>query len=996
MTSHLPLVIAILVFATVAAPISAARGAETIAADIAIYGGTSGGVVAAVQAARLGKRAVILEPGKHLGGMTSGGLSAVDIGDPRTVGGLTREYFTRLAGQYGQKLPWDGMSQHAGPRGTGGAFVIEPHAAEELFDTFVSEAGGNVRVLRGARLASMKKDQARIVAAGLEDGRTVRASMWIDASYEGDLLAAAGVTTIVGREANALYGETLNGWRISLPPLTTFGPIGPNGRQKDGRGAWMRTIALDPFVIPGKPASGLLPLVSPNPMGTPGAAAPGVQAYCYRLCMTDDPANRLAVAPPENYEPRRYELHARYIAACRAAGDPLDMRWFCMPLALPHRKFDFNTAWLGANSPGLGWGWAEAGYADREKLAKAHENHQRGLLRFLATDPRVPQNVRDEFARFGLPKDEFKDTGGWPHQLYIREARRMVSDFVMTEHHAYGRQIAPQPVALASYGVDGHEAQRIEHGGILVDEGKLMGHKPIPGPYPIGYPALVPRAAECENVYSIFALSASHVCFASTRMEPVLMMLGQCAATAAALALDDSVSVQRVDYAKLRARLTADGQILGWPLAAPAGTAPPLPLAETIDLQGQNVALASPPRGLVVREKIGLVTVAALDGQVVYRARRGRLFETRAVKTPGGDFLLMFPEGEHYGASKGNKVNDLMAVRSGDGGKTWGTPTVAFEIPYNQHGFVPLTPRGTRRLYAFGTQPIAGKWSHEKGQQENAPIGFRHSDDDGRTWSDVTLIEPANDHDFKGMSVMRMTETDAGTWLIGAHVADWSDQPLTTRQYLLRSEDRGATWTLLPGKRPNGWFAPDFNRMDEGRPINLGGGKVFALFRTATGRLWSARSADDGKTWSAPAPTPLVHPDAPPMLFRLPDKRLIAFHHNRHAVTQYTGLTGNMPGMRDRSELWFSISADGGETWGEPRFFLANAAAANLTQAFYNYQCSYMDAFLDGNTLHCFLPHRWQQALHLRVNVADLAAMPTRVDLGLGEAAPTAQAKERQ
>lgn len=959
------------------------RAAET--ADVCVYGGTSGGVVAAVQAARMGKTAILLEPGRHFGGMTSGGLSAVDIGDPRTVGGLTRAYFTRLASRYGKKLPWD-RTVSGVP--TGGAFTVEPHAAEELFEAMVKDAGAGVRVLRDARLRTVKKAGARITTVVLADGRTAAAKMFIDASYEGDLLAAAGVSTVVGREANAMYGETLNGWRISQPPLKAFGPIGANGRDRSGRGAWMRTIALDPHVEPGKPESGLLPLISPRKMGTPGAAAPGVQAYCYRLCLTDDPSNRLPIAPPMGYAPKRYELLARYIAACQAASDPIDMRWFCMPLPLPNRKYDFNTAWIGANLPGAGWGWAEATWSKRTAIAREHEDYQRGLLHFLTTDPRVPANVRAEFARFGLPKDEFKDTGGWPHQLYIREARRMVSAFVMTEHHAYGRKVAAQPVALASYGVDAHEAQRIAHGGIVVDEGKLMGHGHLPGPYPIGYGAIVPRAEECDNLFATFCISASHVCFASTRMEPVLMMLSQSAATAACLAIDASVPVQKVDYPGLRRRLVADGQVLQAPAKKPAAT--PLPvLAARVTVNGLPIDLTAPPAGLAVRKHLTLLTAAAVDGQVVHRARRGRLFETRATVTPDGDFLLMFPEGEHYGGSAGRKCNDLLAVRSTDGGKTWGKPTVAFDIPYNQHGFIPLIPRGSKRLYAFGTQPIPEKMSRASGQQENAPIGYRHSDDDGKTWSEVTLIEPVNDPGFRGMAVMRMTETDRGTWILGAHAADWSVKPLTTRQYLLRSEDQGKTWTVLPDRRPNGWFAEGFGRMDEGRPLALGGDRVLALFRTPTGRLWSARSDDDGRTWTKPAATPLVHPDAPPMLFLLSDgKTLAAFHHNRHARVRYEGLSGNIEGMKDRGELWLSLSRDQGRTWSEPRFVLANAAEPTLSQGWYNFQCSYLDAFSHGGVLHLFVPHRWQQALHLRLAEADLPRLPTRADLAAGSGTP--------
>ena len=407
-------------------------------------------------------------------------------------------------------------------------------------------------------------------------------------------------------------------------------------------------------------------------------------------------------------------------------------------------------------------------------------------------------------------------------------------------------------------------------------------------------------------------------------------------------------------------------------------------LAETVGIQGMDVALASPPKGFRVLEDVGILAHENIRGQVVHRTAAPRIgiYETKATLTPGGDLLLMFPLGKHYGSSKGEKVNDLLACRSSDKGRTWTGPTVAFNIDYNQHGFVPLIPRGSKRIYAFGTQPIPGKWTWEKGLHENAPIGFRWSDDDGHTWSGVTLIEPANDPGFTGMSVMRMCETDAGAWIIGSHEGDWSKKPLQTRQYLLRSEDKGRTWTVLPRPRPNGWFVEGFGRMDEGRPINLGGGRVLALFRTPEGHLWTSRSEDDGKTWTDPKPTPLVHPDAPPMLFRHPDgKTLLAFHHNRHSQSRYEGLTAKMEGQKDRSELWVATSADEGRTWSEPRFLLVNALAPTLESAWRNYQCSYIDLVADGDDLHIFMPHRWRQAVHLTLKAGDLEKLPTKAEL---------------
>ena len=413
------------------------------------------------------------------------------------------------------------------------------------------------------------------------------------------------------------------------------------------------------------------------------------------------------------------------------------------------------------------------------------------------------------------------------------------------------------------------------------------------------------------------------------------------------------------------------------------GTA--MPIQKRITMGPVTIDPAAPPKGTVLRRDLGLLAVEQLDGKLLHEADK-HLYETRACITPGGDYLLIFPEGSHYGGSKGKKVNDMMAMRSPDRGRTWSAPRVAFDIDYNQHGFVPLIPKGGKRIYAFGTQPIPSKYTWEKGLHENCPIGYRWSDDDGRTWSKVALIEPANDPDFRGMSVMRMCATDAGTWIIGSHEGDWSVKPLRTRQYLLRSEDRGKTWTVLPDKRPNGWFAPSRDRMDEGRPISLGRGEVFALFRTPTGFLWSSRSTDDGKTWAKPAPTPLVHPDAPPMLFALSDgKTLAAFHHNHFADHKYAGLGGKLETHGPRQALWVALSADGGRTWSEPRFVLVNALAEDKQQnAWVNYQCSYMDAFTDGGRLHLFMPHRWKRALYLTLAEADLDKLPTEADLAGG------------
>ncbi len=537
---------------------------ETSEADIVVYGGTSGGVSAAVQAARMGKRVILMEPGKHLGGMTSGGLSAVDIGDPRSVGGIAREYFTRLVASYGKELNFGEAFNSKGKGGpaTGGAYSIEPHVAEHVFDDMAAEAG--VIVLRDARLKSVKKSGAQITALLTEDGRVVKAKVFIDTTYEGDLMAAAGVSYTLTREANAKYDEIYNGihYNKKFLPRSSFDQPGANGRLPGGHGAWDRDFPLDPYVIEGDSSSGLLPLINKGEPGVPGEAAPGVQAYCFRLCLTTNPDNFIAIAAPSNYDASRYELVARFIEACIANGDDMDLRWFSKHDELPNDKWDFNTATFGGNLPGLSWAWPEASYDERAELSKELENYHRGLFHFLRTDPRVPAKVKQDLERFGLPMDEFVETGGWPHQIYIREGRRMVSDLVLTEHHTHGREIAPKSIGLGSYGTDAHEIRRIVKDGVVVREGKIAGGRGGFGPYQIGYDAIVPKREECDNLLVTFALSASHAAFASIRMEPPFMVTSQSAATAASLALDLGTPVQKVDYLTLKEELIKSGQVL--------------------------------------------------------------------------------------------------------------------------------------------------------------------------------------------------------------------------------------------------------------------------------------------------------------------------------------------------------------------------------------------------------------------------------------------------
>jgi hypothetical protein len=513
-----------------------ARGAgpRVVEADVCIYGGTSGGVVAAVQVARLGKRAVVAEPGEHLGGMSAGGLGWTDFGG-RTgkaeIGGLAREFYRRVGRHYGKDEE----------------YTLEPHVAERVFGEWVEEA--RVPVAFKQRLAAVTKSGRRIAEIAMEDGTVYRAAIFLDATYEGDLMARAGVSFIVGREANAQYGETLNGRQL------------PASDPRAGK----FEVPIDPYVVPGDPASGRLSLLlQPGELGEPGTADHLVQSYNHRVCLTDRDANKIPLEAPAGYDPADYELLARWIEARVAAGETLRLSSFCKYDPLPNGKFDFNNRWpISTDYIGGSSAYPEAGWAERDVITRRHEGYLRGFFHFLATSPRVPAGIRAEMRAFGLCKDEFVATGGWPHQLYVREARRMISDFVMTQHHCQGRAVAPDSVGLAAYGIDIHAVRRIVHQGRPVNEGSRGGA--VPRPYPIAYTSIVPKASECENLFVTFGLSASHVGFASIRMEPVFMVLSQSAATAACLAIDDRVNVQRVDYPRLRARLLADGQVLAWP-----------------------------------------------------------------------------------------------------------------------------------------------------------------------------------------------------------------------------------------------------------------------------------------------------------------------------------------------------------------------------------------------------------------------------------------------
>jgi hypothetical protein len=536
--------------------ISPCAGGEAVEAELCIYGGTPAGIMAAVQAARMGRWAVLVEPGLHLGGLTSGGLGATDIGNKAAIGGLSREFYGRVAQHYAKDSAWrfETRADYFARKSSGQAqasdlaiadatmWTFEPHVAEDLFWQMLNEA--RVPVYLGQPLASVLQENGRLVELVFEGGRRIRAGMFIDATYEGDLLAKAGVSYTIGREANTTYGETLNGVRAETPKHQF-------------------TVPVDPYVKPGDPTSGLLPFIQPGDGGTPGAGDQRLQAYNYRLCFTTNAANRLPVTKPRDYDPGDFELLARYLEALVAAGKKPTLSQFWNPIWMPNHKTDINNnGGFSTDFIGMNWDYPEAAPGARARIAKAHEDYLRGFITFLATSPRVPANIRTEIQQWGPAADEFGDTAGWPRQLYVREARRMVAEVVMSERHCRGEDLVPDPVGLAAYNMDSHNCQRIVKEGRVENEGDVQ--VPPMKPYPVSYRAIVPKRGECENVLVPVCLSASHIAYGSIRMEPVFMILGQSAATAAVLALADGVSVQRVDYAKLRARLLADRQVLEW------------------------------------------------------------------------------------------------------------------------------------------------------------------------------------------------------------------------------------------------------------------------------------------------------------------------------------------------------------------------------------------------------------------------------------------------
>ena len=519
--------------------------------DVVVYGGTAAGVVAAVQVARQGRSVVLIEPGRHLGGVTAGGLGATDMGNKQAIGGMAREFYIRLRKAYEDPALWryGTAAEFIAGAGKGhvdseALFAFEPHVAERVLGEMLSEAKVTVVLKERLDLAhGVERSGQRITALHMESGRIFSAAMFIDATYEGDLLPGAGVSFTVGREANATYGETLNGVEVAHATAHQFG------------------LPVDPYITAGQASSGLLPGIEKQPPAADGSGDNKLQAFNLRLCLTREAGNRVPFAKPDGYQEQTYEVLLRWYEA-GYKDVPLNI------VTMPNHKTDANNNQaFSTDAIALNRGYIEAGYAERERIAEAHQRYTAGLMWTLANHPRVPAAVRERAAAWGWAADEFADNGHLPHALYVREGRRMIGAYVMTEQDCVGKRHPADPVGLGSYTMDSHNVQRyVDAGGHVRNEGDVQVR--VPAPYGISYQSLTPKAGECDNLLVPVCLSASHIALGSIRMEPVYMILGQAAGSAACLAIEAKVAVQQLDYQALHARLAADHQRLTWQMAA--------------------------------------------------------------------------------------------------------------------------------------------------------------------------------------------------------------------------------------------------------------------------------------------------------------------------------------------------------------------------------------------------------------------------------------------
>ncbi len=498
--------------------------------DVVVYGGTAGGTMAAIAAAKEGVRVALLEPGRHVGGMLSGGLGRTDMDRQQNViGGLSREFFERAGKHYGQPAAW----------------LFEPGVAERILNDWLAEAG--VQVILDQRLAGISKRSGRIVQLRTSSGQEYQAAIYIDSSYEGDLMKAAGVSYAVGRESRSLYNESLAGRQDFLPC--------PHQLR----------VAVPAFGADGK----LLPYVQPqDTLEATGEGSRKFQSYCFRICLTRNPANRLPLPRPDGYDAARFGLARAYL---EALGESAQLRDFLGISLLPNDKTDINSGGaVSTNLPGASWDYPEASYERRREIWNEHLTWAQGLLYFLANDPAVPERLRGEMNQWGLAKDEFPDTGHWPHQLYVREGRRMLGEYVLTQHDLQENRHKPDSIGMGGYNIDIREVQWVAHDvyhfPTVRKEVFMEGYLSMPvEAYEIPYRSLLPKRGQCENLLVTACISASSIAYASFRMEPQYMIAGHAAGVAAALAIHTKAPLARIDVPKLQERLREQKQVLSLP-----------------------------------------------------------------------------------------------------------------------------------------------------------------------------------------------------------------------------------------------------------------------------------------------------------------------------------------------------------------------------------------------------------------------------------------------
>jgi len=522
---------------------------ETYEADIIVYGGSSAAVTTAVQANRMGHSVIVVSPDKHLGGMSTSGLGFTDTGNKEVIGGIAREFYQLIYQNYDnpESWKWQKRSEY-GNRGQGNPaidgdkrtmWIFEPHVAEKAFETFISQ--NNIPVYRDEwldREAGVIRKDGRIVSLRTLSGKLFKGKIYVDATYEGDLMASAGVQYTIGREDNSLYNETWNGVQTSVYH----------------HGHWFKD-KISPYKIPGDSSSGILPRISSDKPGENGTADDKIQAYCFRLCLTRNPENKIRITRPEGYDSTQYELLVRLSLN----------RWdefFSKYDAIPNMKTDVNNHGpFSYDNIGMNWDYPDATYERRKEIIKEHTTYQKGLLYFMATDLRLPDWVRDTMNTWGYSADEFTDNGYWPYNIYVREARRMIGEYVMTENDVLCKRPVPQPVGMGSYTMDSHNVQRyITAEGYVQNEGDIG--VPAPKPYQIDLGSILPKEDECKNLLVPVCVSSSHIAFGSIRMEPVFMILGQSAGTIASLALNSGKNIHDLLYDEIKKQLLAEGQIL--------------------------------------------------------------------------------------------------------------------------------------------------------------------------------------------------------------------------------------------------------------------------------------------------------------------------------------------------------------------------------------------------------------------------------------------------